>query len=421
MEVLPTGGWGYEVLPFTIRYARTLGKPYVTMTGRFHKSWGDFGGLRTYHSLIFDCYNSIANGGACMVGDHMHPRGRLDRPVYELIGRVYDETKKLDAWTDGQIPVAELAVVEPAMKGFPGRMECFSPVAGAVRMLSELKQQFDVVDGSGDLRRYRGLILPDTVTIEAALGRKLSAHLKRGGFIISSGQSGLNPENIFALKEYGLINEGPEPCNPTFLRAREAVAAGIPDMPVTVYSQGIAVTPEKGTAVLADLWTPYFNHGCFDRYHEYLYTPPEKAAGRPALTKRGSVLHFAFPVFSGYFDHAVVAYKQLVANCLRLVHPEPLIRAENLPSFAQVTVARQDRRTLVHILTYLPELRGPHMQAIEEPMEISDAVVSLRTGGRKINRVYSAPSRAPLAWEEKDGYVTVTIQSVRGYHLVVIE
>ena len=35
LEVLPTGSWGYDYLPFVIRYARTLGKPFFTMTGRF--------------------------------------------------------------------------------------------------------------------------------------------------------------------------------------------------------------------------------------------------------------------------------------------------------------------------------------------------------------------------------------------------
>lgn len=87
VEVLPTGGWGYDYLPSAVRYARTLNKPFFVMTGRFHGSWGDFGGIRTEHSLLFDCYNSIANGGTCSIGDHMHPRGKLEPEVYKLIGQ----------------------------------------------------------------------------------------------------------------------------------------------------------------------------------------------------------------------------------------------------------------------------------------------------------------------------------------------
>jgi len=99
IECLPPR-WGYDYLPWSARYARTLGKPLFTMTGRFHQSWGDFGGIRPLHSLLFDCYNSIANGGTCSIGDHMHPRGRLEPEVYNLIGQAYSRTEALDPWTE---------------------------------------------------------------------------------------------------------------------------------------------------------------------------------------------------------------------------------------------------------------------------------------------------------------------------------
>ena len=119
LEVLPTGGWGYEYLPFAIRYARTLGKPYFTMTGRFHKSWGDFGGIRTRHSLLYDCYSSISNGGTCSVGDHFHPRGRLEPDVYSLVGEAYETVQFLEPWTSGARAQAEIVVVEPHLQDFP--------------------------------------------------------------------------------------------------------------------------------------------------------------------------------------------------------------------------------------------------------------------------------------------------------------
>ncbi|MDD3927051.1 MAG: alpha-L-fucosidase, partial [bacterium] len=98
IEVLPTDSyWGYDYMPWVIRYVRTLDKPYFTMTGRFHKSWGDLGGLRTESSIMFDLYNSIANGGTCSVGDHMHPRGKLEPDVYGLISKGYAKIKELEA------------------------------------------------------------------------------------------------------------------------------------------------------------------------------------------------------------------------------------------------------------------------------------------------------------------------------------
>ncbi|MFH1573478.1 MAG: hypothetical protein ABIG68_05810, partial [Acidobacteriota bacterium] len=79
LECLPQGGWGYELLPMVSRYMRTLGKPILNMTGRFQKSWGDFGGVRTQPSVEYDCIYGIANGVPPTIGDHFHPRGDLNR------------------------------------------------------------------------------------------------------------------------------------------------------------------------------------------------------------------------------------------------------------------------------------------------------------------------------------------------------
>jgi len=76
-ECLPTGGWGYETLSMGARYLRTLGKPVLNMSGRFHKSWGDFGGIRTEPSLEYDMVYGMANAMRPNIGDHFHPRGDI--------------------------------------------------------------------------------------------------------------------------------------------------------------------------------------------------------------------------------------------------------------------------------------------------------------------------------------------------------
>ena len=422
LEVLPTGGWGYDYLPWIIRYARTVGKPYFTMTGRFHVGWGDFGGIRPYHALLFDCYNSIANGGTCSVGDHMHPRGRLEPEVYKLIGQVFERTQELDPWVEGASAVAEVAIVEPAMRDQPGMPFDRASVAGATRMLSELKIQFDLCDGEGDLSACKVLILPDSVPVTEPLKRKLQAHLSRGGILISSAWAGLNPEqSAFALEEYGVAYEGAEPHDPSFFVAEPAVERDVPAMPITIYTPGVAMRAREGTTVLAKLLKPYFNKQAWDWRHENMYMPPEADSGRPALVQSGNVFHFSFPVFRGYFEHAVVAYKALLGNCLDRALPKPLVRVRNLPSFGQVTVTKQGTRRMVHLLTYLPELRGAKLQMIEEPITVEGIELALRNDGHQVKRVYLAPGGEALAFRAGGDYAYVTVSKVRGYQMVVFE
>ncbi len=422
LEVLPTGGWGYDILTWAIRYARTLKKPYFTMTGRFHKSWGDFGGLRPEQSLLFDLYNSIANGGTCSVGDHMHPRGPLEKAVYNLTGKAYSKTRKLDEFTENAVSATDIAIIEPLLEMYPSLMHWNShTVAGAARMLMELKCQFDVVDGTGDISKYRIVVLPDSVTVDASLKKKLQAHLKKGGFIISSAFAGLDAEKKrFALEDYKISFEGTEEHNYSFFKAEKEVSEGLPDMLTTIYEPGISMKTGKGAKVLARLYKPYFNLRSWDWRHENLYIPPEKDTGRPALVQCGNVFHFSFPVFKGYFDDAVVAYKTLVKNCMDRVYPEPLIKHKNLPSFAQVTVTEQKSRRMVHVLSYLPELRGK-MQIIEEPVLLKDACIGLRTDGKKVKKVYLAPSGEEIKFTVEKNYTWVTLSEVIGYQMAVFE
>ncbi|MCX8082820.1 MAG: alpha-L-fucosidase [bacterium] len=423
LEVLPTGGWGYDYLPFIIRYTRSLKKPYFTQTGRFHKSWGDFGGLRPYHSLLFDLYNSIANGGTCCVGDHMHPRGKLERHVYELIGRCYSEIKKLEEFTEGAKVETDMVIIEPELEKIPGFPYEFQSVQGATRMLMELKYQFDISDGLDDISKYNVVVLPDNIVINDKLKDKLERHLEKGGVLISSAYSCVDRDKKkFVLDEYKISFEGEEENDPSFFVLEDDVSEGMPRMPVAIYQRGISMRVKKGGKVLARHIKPYFNLRSWDWKHENLYTPPEKETGRSVLVKCGNIFHFSFPIFKGYFNDAVVWYKVLLKNCIGLVYKEPLIKYTNLPSFAQVTLSSQKNRRIVHILSYLPELRGNQMQIIEEPLLLKDVCIGVKQKkGDKIRKVYCVPSYQQVEFEIKENYVWFTIPEISGYQMIIIE
>jgi len=424
IEVLPTASWGYEYLPWAARYARTLDKPFFTMTGRFHKGWGDFGGLRPEHSLLFDCYNSAANGGTCSIGDHMHPRGTLEPAAYDLIGSVYSRIRVAEEWTVDAEAVSEIAILLPALRRVPGDRAHIdmAGLKGATRMLMELKYQFDVCDGDVDLSTYRVIILPDRVDLTEPLRRKLSEYLARGGAVISAASGGLDPDGVhFALAEAGAISDGPEPHVPAFFRARGAAARGIPDMLTTIYDQGIALRTSAGAEVLAELHKPYFNQGSWDWQHENVYIPPEADTGRPALIRVGDVFHFSFPVFGGYFRHAVQAYRTLLGNCIASVLPEPLVKVGGLLSFGQVTLTQKGRERIVHLLTYVPEQRGAEMQVVEDPISASDVEIAVRNDGAAVSHVFLAPQRTKLSFMREGGYTIVSVPRVTGYQMVVFE
>jgi len=430
LEVLPCGGWGYDFLPANIRYARTIGKPYLTMTGRFHNGWGDFGGLRPMESTLFDCYYSIANGGGCSIGDHLHPSGRLDPAVYGMVKDVFAKTRELDPWTDGAESLTEVAVVEPAMERFPELYGKDSPaftdsVRGAARMLSELKVQFDVCDAECDLSKYRVLVLPDHVTLDGALKEKVRAHIAAGKGVISSGTSGLAADGKgFALPDYAINFEGKYPFVESYYKTSPQVSDGIPDMLHSAYKTGISMSAGQGAEILAETYDPYFNMGDWDRRHLYLYAPPDpKPTGKVSAVRCGNIIHISFPVFEAYYGFAAVPDRTLVGNCLRLLLDDPLVRVKGMPSFGQVTLTEQKERgrLICHLLTYVPEHRGAQKEIVEEPVTVQDVRVSVRLDGRSVERVYLAPSGKPLPYEISGGYLSVTVPMVTGYCMLVTD
>jgi alpha-L-fucosidase len=69
LESLPSGGWGYLHFPQAMRYARTLQRDCMGMTGKFHTSWGDFGSYKNQAALEFECFHMLALGAKCSIGD----------------------------------------------------------------------------------------------------------------------------------------------------------------------------------------------------------------------------------------------------------------------------------------------------------------------------------------------------------------
>ncbi|MBO4548819.1 MAG: alpha-L-fucosidase [Abditibacteriota bacterium] len=93
LESLPTGGWGYDHFPLSAKFAGKLDLDFLGMTGKFHTTWGEFGGFKHPNALRYECMQMLAFGSKCSVGDQLAPSGRLDPSTYRLIGSAYREVE----------------------------------------------------------------------------------------------------------------------------------------------------------------------------------------------------------------------------------------------------------------------------------------------------------------------------------------
>ncbi|MCC7407869.1 MAG: beta-galactosidase trimerization domain-containing protein [Phycisphaeraceae bacterium] len=392
------------------------------MTSRFHKAWGDFGGVKPYAALEYETSQMIAHGARCSVGDQMHPRGLLDPSAYEVIGRVYQRVAEREPWLKGAKPVTQIAVAH-LVSGVPGAPESWTAAAnGAVRMLTQLRQQFDVLDPrEQDFSRYSLLILPDFVTVDAKLAKRITAYLKRGGVLLATGLSGLSPDGTQKLlPQLGITPKGLSPFTTTYLRfdpSVNAVTSG-PASDHVMYERGARVLPSHSAKVLARVVEPYFER-TWEHFCSHAQTPPAKCTRYAAAVLQGRVGYVSYPIFSAFANHGNFPYRQLVQALIDRLLPDPILRVDG-PTGLETSVMRQGRRTVVHLLYYSPERRTPSLDMVEDIIPLTDLHLSLSLP-KSPRRVQLVPQRRDLPFTYRSGRVEVTLPRLDGHQMIAFE
>jgi hypothetical protein len=428
IEALPTGGWGYMYFPKNVRFARTFGREYLGMTARFHKSWADFGGLKPYAALEYETSQMLAHGAKCSIGDQLHPRGTLDKAAYELIGQVYARAAERRPWLEGAKPLAQIGLFQAPRSGDGGAWaEAAIPGTdeGATRLLTQLKHQFDVVNATSDFSNYDLLILPDVIVVDDALARRLTAYLKAGGKVLASGYSGLTTDGRgAALRELGVVPEGPSEFTTTYLRFGREVSRDVPPTDHVMYERGVRVKAARGYRVVAQVVAPYFDRA-WDHFSSHAQTPGDRPDGATAAVLGPSTAYVAFPIFRAFANHGNYPYRLLVRNLIDALLPEPLLRVTG-PTSLEATVTRQravkgrSERTIVHLLQYCPERRAKDLDIVEDIVPLYDVPLSLALP-KPPKRVYTAPDETAIAFTHSAGRATLTVPEVRGHTMIVFE
>lgn len=433
VESLPTSGgaWGYLHYPLLARQARTYGKEMIGMTGRFHRSWADFGGLKTQDQLDYECGVILSAGGKICVGDQLHPRGVLDPAVYRLLGKSFARVEVLEPWLVDARPSAEAAILslgKPA-DALPG-VGAFNPdVEGTAQVLLEAGIQFDIIDEWADLASYSLLFLPDNAFVNAAWKEKIEAYLAGGGRLVVSGTGGLDPSTgQFQLKEIPVAGIEPAPTQPSYLRLDEALAREgelATDYDYVFYDQAYLVKPIAGAHAFGDLRRALFNR-TWDHFTSHQHAPVGESLHAPVAVRKENVLYFAAPLFSAYRSWDYWAYRAIAISALRDLLPAPLLKP-HAPGWVEMTLHHQPassgspERKLVHVVAYHPRRSLQEIQHVDQSFPTAGLAVSVRLDGLAPRRVYLAPEGEPLSYTVKDGYAEISLPPTGAHCVVVIE
>jgi hypothetical protein len=424
LESLPTGGWGYDHFPLSARYAQTLGVDFLGMTGKFHTSWGEFGGYKHPNALRYEAALSLANGARCSIGDQLHPDGLMDKATYALIGTAYGEVESKEAWCVKTTNVADVALLSLEATGIHGKAKEAdgqskkNSDAGAVRMLLEGKILFDVIDMEQDFTAYKVLIMPDYVAVDDNLKVKLEQYLQHGGKILATGWSGLDLEGRQFAIDLGVQYVGVNPFQPDYFRPFFKPES-LGEASFIFYSQGQKVELAGGTE-LGRREDPYFNREVL-HFCSHQHTPSSYAYGGPGMVESASGIYMAWNVFDDYAAKGSLILREAVLYALNRLLPGKTLQT-TLPAQGVVTLQEQkeENRLINHLLYASSVRRGDSVEVIEDIVPLYNVQVSVRMASL-VKNVYLAPQMRPLPFSYEDGVLHYTVPVLECHQMAVID
>lgn len=443
LESLPTGGWGYDHFPLSAKYVQNLGFDFLGMTGKFHTTWGEFGGFKHPNALRYECAAMMAYGAKCSIGDQLHPSGWADTTTYDIIGAAYGEVEAKEPWCRGAVNRADMAIVsQTANRVLSGEAltrgdRTAAPDTGAARVLLEGHYLFTIIDESMDFSSYKMLLLPDEVKVGTDLKKKLDAFVARGGKLVLSGASGLDDggKPLFDLgADLGELSE----FSPDFLEPAVGVAPDYIHSPQVMYMRSRRLKVTDGES-LGSVYDPYFNRN-WKHFCSHQHTPnrPEPSGYDGGVIK-GNILYFAYPIFSQYFQYGAVPYKDFIINCLdKLLGRDKTLEA-GLPSTARVTLTEQadENRSVLHLLYANTVTRGAAMshaggnnqsgsdrdsqpvQVIDELLPLGNVKIGLKSQD-KVTRITLEPEGRELSFVRKGEILEVTVPEFTCHAMIVL-
>ncbi len=415
LESLPTGGWGYDHFPLSAAYARTFGKEFLGMTGKFHRSWGEFGGFKHPNALRYEAALANACGARCSVGDQLHPDGEMDMATYRLIGKAYAEVEAREPWLEGSEAVADVALL--TVQRVMGHKD--DALVGANRMMLEGHYLYNIIDENCDFSAYKLLILPDDVAVTADLKPKIDQYLASGGKILLTGTSGTDENGAFAV-DFGVRMLGKNKFCPTYLKPQFDLQPN-GETSYVMYSEQYCVEPTAAfqgevTALCID---PYFNRD-YTHFCSHRHTPYDRSKQAPAVLVTDQVAYIGWNIFLEYAEQGSLHLREIVKDTIDRLLCDQKTLVTNLPSCGVTTLMRQGDRLVNHLVYGIAKCRGKGVEIIEDLPEVHNTVCRVRTA-QKPAKVYLAPSMEALDFTYENGTVSYTVPAFTCVTMAVLE
>ncbi|RPH92365.1 MAG: hypothetical protein EHM72_17520, partial [Calditrichaeota bacterium] len=411
LEDLPTTWGGYDKLPIQSKFFLQAGYIITAMSGKFHTSWGEFGGFKHPNAIKYEAASMISWGANCNFGDQLHPSGLMDMATYKNIGAGYSYVEKIEEYGIGGKPIANIAL-----------WRSFDQVhdEGLAKMLLEGHVNFDIANGADDLSQFDVILIPGIACLSQADADKINDFARQGGGLVVLGEGALDRNKEKVILDIGASYLGKGRFDIDYLVVGKELNFGLVDSPFLNYESAIRVKPEGNTKTLAAIREPYFSR-TYLKYSSHQNTPYQlQDAEHPGILQKGNVIFFAHDLDKLYYVHGARLHRDLFLNAVRLLDKNPMVQVE-LPSAGRVSLLHQpdQKRYVLHLL-YGPPIQRGRCEVIEDLPFLYNVKVSVELP-KKITKVYLVPDLTKLQVTKQEKRLVVTIPQFQCHCGIVYE
>lgn len=406
MEDLPTVWGGYSKMAPRARFFEKTGKYFLGMTGKFHLSWGEFGGFKTKDALKYEVCCMAQYGAGCSIGDHLYPDGVMDMQTYQNIGYAYSYMEKIEPYCYEGKYLTNLGVY------LPEKME---DCQGIVNMLLENQMDFDYI-AKGNFDKFQLVIFPAGVQLSDEECAKLNAYIAGDGKVLFMADS-LQKDDMFQI-DCGLNPLGNSGFEWDYICSAISEDDIVPKTPMFSYVAA-PLAEVVDAEVYAETYLPFFNR-TYEHFYGHANTPYDKKSKRyPALAQKGNVVYMAHKIGVIYSRNGCIAHRDYFISTLKnLLGYKPLVQIR-LGSCGRITALEQERRLCLNI-TYAQPVKRGSAEIIDEIQTLYDIPVRVKTD-RKVKQVLLPLQDKVLSFCEEDGGYEFCIPRLHCHETVVLE
>lgn len=396
LESLPTGGWGYDHFPTMMSYIRRFGKNCIGMTGKFHRSWGEFGGYKYKEALRYEAAQNLAFGAGLNVGDQMHPSGRLDAYTYEMVAEAMQFVKEREPFVGGKY-MAEMAMFTPTEEG-GGR-------TGAARILFEGKYLFDVIDEYELENGYPLIVIAQDIDLKESVVDSFKKHVANGGKILAVGKAAKSLAKSGV--DLGFSDMCKDELTPAYFVANYPIKAAN-NTPLVVFGDTYSVTATG--EILADKLSPYFKREG-TRFCSHAHTPCDYNKVSPAITQGKDGIAVAADLFALYEKDGGLTAKVLLTPLIEKLLGGKRVET-TLPATGKVTLWEHEKSYVMH-LCYANIIARGKTEVVEDIVTLSSVKVAVKLN--KPKKVLLQPQGEEIAFTYEDGSVCFALKDFNCY------